>query len=172
MPSLLILVHFPAFTHISSCAFKEQAGCKAGGGVCWEEEGSWELISLLLCIADCLVCSVDACLSYTVLNTSNPFHEMGQFYRVSFMLLLVGNALFLCVDVGVWAWASSLSWSAATNILHGFVAFNRQFCLRRLPVAVDGDGRHCKDPSLCDNQLWFDNCWGWMKASHPLQMSP
>lgn len=37
-------------------------------------EESWELISLLLCIADCLVCSVDACLSHTVLNTSYPFH--------------------------------------------------------------------------------------------------
>lgn len=44
-----------------------------GGG-----EESWELISSLLCTADCLVCSVDACLSLTVLNSSDPFHEMGQ----------------------------------------------------------------------------------------------
>lgn len=45
-------------------------------------EKSWELISLLLCIADCLVCSDDACLPHAVLNTSQPFNELGQICTV------------------------------------------------------------------------------------------
>lgn len=49
---------------------------------------------MLLCIADCLVCSVDACLSHTVLNTSNLLHEMGQIRRQVFFFIFFTEALF------------------------------------------------------------------------------
>lgn len=63
-------------------------------------EESWVLISLLLCTADCLVCSVDACLCHTVLNTSNLFHEMGRMCVTVLQRLLfhvVGNARCRCL---------------------------------------------------------------------------
>lgn len=50
-----------------------------------------ELMSLLLCTADCLVCGVDASLSlpplplsHTVLNTSNPFLRTRQVFLFCF----------------------------------------------------------------------------------------
>lgn len=82
--SLLISVHFPTSSHISSCeAGGVSLPSRVGG---WERSGKLELISLLLCVADCLVCSVDGCLSHTVLNTANLFHEMGQIYSFCFWL--------------------------------------------------------------------------------------
>lgn len=39
---------------------------------------SWELMSLLLFTADCLVCSVDACRALHCTEFSDRSHEMGQ----------------------------------------------------------------------------------------------
>lgn len=95
---LLILVHFHGFAHISSCAFKEQdlAARQAVAFAVGEKRGeeSWELISLLLCIADCFVCSVDACLSPTVLITSYQFQEMGQMCTKEFVFCVTADFFF------------------------------------------------------------------------------
>lgn len=95
---LLILVHFHGFAHISSSAFKEQdlAARQAVAFAVEEKRGeeSWELISLLLCIADCFVCSVDACLSATVLITSYQFQEMGQMCTKEFVFCVTADFFF------------------------------------------------------------------------------
>lgn len=112
---LLILVHFHGFAHISSCAFKEQdlAARQAVAFAVGEKRGeeSWELISLLLCIADCFVCSVDACLSPTVLITSYQFQEMGQMCTKEFVFCVTADFFFLTVKWLVCVcWMCCLKW--------------------------------------------------------------
>lgn len=116
---LLILVHFHGFAHISSCAFKEQdlAARQAVAFAVGEKRGeeSWELISLLLCIADCFVCSVDACLSPSVLITSYQFQEMGQMCTKEFVFCVTADFFFpLTVKWLAMCWMCCLKWK---NIL-------------------------------------------------------